>query len=519
MNDAQLKNRIIESLWQVADRHSYILSATLTGSFVNSPTLAGLSDIDFVVVLDALHEQRFQVLQEEFSQAVQPVLEQAGYSFLLNPTLGPLKFNAPRLAVLHLMLYSQEAHVQHVINSPFTCLDWQTSPCYRKRSLAEIYPTFGLQPRHFLSARRSISDYLRDFRGNVVSYRQLSCHAEGYQEQKCSKPMDDRDRHEFAYHVMRFLMLNLLKLVRRFEPQPCDLTTLMDRFFALFPAGEHDARSLLQELADKKRRIDYAVAIEGLSKRLESFVARFEQQFRQAFETSASRHIAFRHAATALNQPPIRFLGRSDPPILPPQSEELPQWHRLQQAVEQLQPQRLYASPLKRCQQSLQRLDTSSLDAASLQCLVDERLIEMDYGACEGLAVSDCREKFPKLFAAWGRGEDPRFPGGENSADVTRRVLDFTTQHWQPDGGNSLLCTHNVVLRSLVGELLGVPPRERFRIHIPHTAAIGFVATKQFGLFVELDESVEREMFQAFSAGGETARESTPTQRLVACKS
>ena len=198
MSDKQLKHDIIEALWQVTDRHACIQSATLTGSFVNSDSLAGLSDIDFVVVVDELNSDRFETLQAEFQSAVEPLLAMAGDSFRLNPTLGPLKFNAPDLAVLHLMLYSHAAHVEHVINSPFTCLDWQQSACFRKSSLADVYPTFGLQPRHFLSARRSISDYLRDYRARQVSFRELQCDEQGYSEVKRVKPMDNRDRHEFA---------------------------------------------------------------------------------------------------------------------------------------------------------------------------------------------------------------------------------------------------------------------------------------------------------------------------------
>lgn len=491
MSDQQLKHRIIEALWSVVDANPDILSATLTGSFVNSATLDGLSDIDFVVILERLNQQRFAELKRDFQRAVEPVLQEAGYAFQLNPTLGPLKFNAPKLAVLHLMLYTHEGHVSHVINSPFTCLDWQQSNCYRKQSMAEVYPTFGLQPRHFLSARRSISDYLNDFRASVVSYRELVCNANGYEEKKRTKAMDTRDRHEFAYHVMRFLMLNLLKLVRRYDPSCQQLDNLMEQFFGVFPAGQQDAERLLGQLAVKKRQVDYATALEGLDARLEEFVANFEQQFRRVFIDDATRHIAFRHAATELNVGPVRFLGRSNPAILTDSDAQL--WKKLRSEIADLAPRQAYTSPLLRCKQSLLNV------AAELPTSEDERLLEIDYGACEAMTVQDCQRVYPDLFEAWGRGLDPNFPGGESSAEVTRRAMDFAQQGWIDTNQSSVVCTHNVVLRSVVGEALQVPPGERHRIRIPHLAPIQIVATKDFGIFVNLDASTERIMFEDFA--------------------
>lgn len=494
MSDEPLKEKIIQSLWQVVDNHDCIQSATLTGSFVNSNSLEGLSDIDFVVIVDELNSDRFAALQNAFQSSLEPVLQRDGYSLRINPTLGPLKFNEPKLAVLHLMLYSQQAHVEHVVNSPFTCLDWQDSPVYRKQSMAEVYPAFGLQPRHFLSARRSISDYLNDFRASVVSFRELVCNETGYTEKKCAKPMDNRDRHEFAYHVMRFLMLNLLKLTRKLDGASVQLTALMDRFFGVFPLGEQDARALLTQLADKKRRIDYATAIENIGPRLEGFISLFEQQFREHFISNASRHIAFRHAPTLGNVGPLRFQGRTDLPIIESDDETAVQrWKIAKQSLSSLNPTAIYTSPLQRCKQSMQKV---AGDALPFQA--DDRLIEIDYGQCEMLNVTECREQFPSLFEAWRRAEDPRFPDGENTADVNSRAWDFVDQHWKYDSPSSATCTHNGVLRCLVGQAIGVSPSERYRIQIPHLAPIEFVSTKEFGVLVNLSESVERELFRGF---------------------
>src|SRR5262245_7038285 len=220
MSGRALKDELCRLLWGVVDRHDFVRSATLTGSFVESAGLEGISDIDFVVVVDRLDKDRMQRLQEDFDLALRPALRVAEFDFRINATLGPLKFNDHRLAVLHLMLYSHESHVSHVINSPFTCLDWQRSAHVRKRSLADVYPVFALQPRHFLGSRRSAKDYLRDLHAGTISYRELVCDDDGYKEETRGKPMTERDRHEFAYHVMRFLMVNSLKLLQRRNTTP-----------------------------------------------------------------------------------------------------------------------------------------------------------------------------------------------------------------------------------------------------------------------------------------------------------
>ena len=121
--------------------------------------------------------------------------------------------------MLHLMVYTAEGHRDHVLNSPFTCFDWLRSPLWRRAALGDIFPVFGLQPRHFFSRRRGVHDYLRDLQRQAITYRELSFDGAGregdYCEIKRQQPMGVRDRHEFAYHVMRFLMQNFLKLVDR----------------------------------------------------------------------------------------------------------------------------------------------------------------------------------------------------------------------------------------------------------------------------------------------------------------
>src|SRR5687768_1171080 len=123
MSDAPLKALIRERLWEIVDRHPEVLSATLAGSFVDSASLDGISDIDLVLIVERLDARLFNRLLQAFDEGLSPVLKSAGFALKINPTLGPLKLNDPATAVLHLMFYSRSAHVEHATASPFTCLD------------------------------------------------------------------------------------------------------------------------------------------------------------------------------------------------------------------------------------------------------------------------------------------------------------------------------------------------------------------------------------------------------------
>lgn len=500
MSGTNLKTTIIEAVWRVVDRLDEVRSATIAGSFSTGEGLEGIADIDTILVVDPLDAERFAQLEQALRDELEPVLAAAGYRLRINPTLGPLKFNDPQTAVLHLMLYSVAAHREHAVRSPFTCLDWQRSPLWRKARLIDVYPVFGLEPHHFLNARRGTKDYLADLTGSVVTYRELQCDAAGYREVCRQKPMTDRDRHEFAYHVMRFLMRNFLKLVRHANEVE-DGEDLLAAYFAVFPEGAEPFARLYRELRRQKTAGQFTFPATEMIRQVTGFVEAFERQFREAFETHATRHLVCRHAPTELNQPTGEgriFQGITDVELLAGTPENL---DRLVQAVEALGPKQVYSSPLRRTVGSLRLVAerVPGLPAPSL----DARLLETNCGACEGLSVGEARRRFPELFAAWRRREDPCFPsGGENTEAVFRRAWAFAQERFTPEAGPSLTCTHNVVLRCWVGHLLGVPREDWFRLRIPHLTPVTVVASERFGLFVDLDEDTEREIFAGFLEGG-----------------
>ncbi len=143
INGISCRAELLNLLWNVVDSIEWILSATLVGGFSRTDDLSAASDIDFVVVVDELTKKRYEELQAKMSQAIQSPLKKAGFEFKLNASKGPLKFNDYNTAVLHLMCYSIEEHRRHVRESPFTCLDWQRSPLWRKNRYAKYIQVLG----------------------------------------------------------------------------------------------------------------------------------------------------------------------------------------------------------------------------------------------------------------------------------------------------------------------------------------------------------------------------------------
>ena len=188
------------------------------------------------------------------------------------------------------------------------------------------------------------------------------------------------------------------------------------------------------------------------------------------------------------------FLGRSDPPIELPCIENC---RRLVNTIGPLKPLAVYSSPLGRCRQTLDCVgEAVELPPATL----DGRLVEINYGSLEGLTVTSARAHFTEFFERLAAGLDPRFPeGGENTDDVSRRVQEFAAERWAGASEHSLTCTHNVVLRCLLGEALGVPREHWYRLQIPHLEPFVFVQTREHGLFVDVPQECMRHVFQDFA--------------------
>lgn len=122
----------------------------------------------------------------------------------------------------------------------------------------------------------------------------------------------------------------------------------------------------------------------------------------------------------------------------------------------------VYASP------RIRTLDTAVPFCAQqgLPVHLDPRLAELDFGILEGLTYAEVEAQHPELFAAWMRNPtEVQFPQGERHADMRARVASaLEALRFRHPGEVVLVVTHGGVVRTLVAQMLGLEPRNMFRL-------------------------------------------------------
>ena len=110
------------------------------------------------------------------------------------------------------------------------------------------------------------------------------------------------------------------------------------------------------------------------------------------------------------------------------------------------------------CHRASPRVEASEIEIA-------DSLLEIDYGAWDGLTPDECRRRDPELRAAWEL--DPfatACPGGESGSDVAARiatVLDPLEAWLSEDHARiAIVVAHNHVNRIRLCALFGWPMRE-----------------------------------------------------------
>ena len=159
-----------------------------------------------------------------------------------------------------------------------------------------------------------------------------------------------------------------------------------------------------------------------------------------------------------------RNLGQGSDPPLTNHGQQLAALlgERLAQELAELPVQdlRLVTSPAMRCRETLAAVATAL--GSDREPEVEPGLVELDYGAWEGLTADECWARDPQLRAAWER--DPfaaRTPDGESGRDVAARaspVFDALESWLSGDLARGvLIVAHNHVNRLRLTALLEWP--------------------------------------------------------------
>lgn len=148
-----------------------------------------------------------------------------------------------------------------------------------------------------------------------------------------------------------------------------------------------------------------------------------------------------------------RYAGNSDVPLTRHglgQAAALGAW-----AVD-AQLDAIVASPLSRAQRSA----APSAETTGLPLRSDPRLVEIDFGAAEGLTPDELAERFPAEWEAFREAPATNpFPGGESGrAGIARALPAFDDLVEEFPEGRVLIVAHATLIRLLFCELAGMDP-------------------------------------------------------------
>lgn len=105
-------------------------------------------------------------------------------------------------------------------------------------------------------------------------------------------------------------------------------------------------------------------------------------------------------------------------------------------------------------------------------------IIETNHGQWEGLKKKFIEQKWPNLYQTWlNKPAKAKFPNGETFHETNKRVIDWWNSiiSSNPD---SLIVTHDNVIRIIVSNILGFPLNNIWRLQL-HPAAVTIIGIEQ----------------------------------------
>ena len=177
---------------------------------------------------------------------------------------------------------------------------------------------------------------------------------------------------------------------------------------------------------------------------------------------SASRRVLLvRHAQTAWNAEG-RWQGQHDVPLSDRGREQA---RALARRLEGEGLALVVSSSLGRAR------ETAEIVSGGRAPSLDPALVEISYGAWEGVRDVDVHERWPALRGQWGAAPDAiRLPEGESLADVDARAWPAFLRWLDAAEGDVLVVAHGGVNRVLLARVLGLPLSRFWRISQDPTA-------------------------------------------------
>ena len=441
--------KIGESIINELIKEKDVISASIVGSYTENKNIENIGDLDIVVICKKLSKKIFlKILRRVKSKNYK-------HNIIINSSFGPMKINSNKSLPVHLMIYDIKSHIDHVLKSPFTCYDWERSKIFRGKPLKKIFSVKKLQLNDFSESRRTSTEYLKDLKKGKISIREYYFKNNKIFLKKRYVKIDPRNRGEFVYHIIKFLVLNLYKFVIQ-KNTKVDEKSFEKLFLKI---TKNNTNHLKQFKILKKNKENKNLVY---NKNVINLALNFLKNFNHYIEQIKKDYLELnfvRHAETSLNKK-NKFVGiRCNPKII----------SKTKSKQNNIKYNFIITS------NSLRSKMTKNFFHSS-KYLVNDLINEIDYGKVDGLTVREAKNKYPYLFKKWHQKIDVRFPDGENTNDVKKRAIKFLKfLNRYKNGSKILVISHSFFLRVLISIILKINLYDAFKIKIDHLKIFQFL--------------------------------------------
>jgi len=155
----------------------------------------------------------------------------------------------------------------------------------------------------------------------------------------------------------------------------------------------------------------------------------------------------------------------------------LKQAEMLGQRLNKIQFDAIYCSPLKRARSTAQIISNMQ----NLECILDDRLVEMNFGEWEGLTSVEIQKNYPDNFKVWR--EQPhiaKIPKGETLEIAQSRMIEFVNNIIESDKQNILVVSHGTTIRLLLLNILSMDLKHYYKLK-QDNCAINLIECRPYG--------------------------------------
>ena len=186
------------------------------------------------------------------------------------------------------------------------------------------------------------------------------------------------------------------------------------------------------------------------------------------------RLIMIRHPKTQANERKLVY-GRTDALYSEEGEATIP---GIVEKLHDVKIDRIYSSPLTRTRLLAEAIAADHGPAAP-DIVMDDRILEMDFGLFENMTIPELEEKYPEEFSEYRKNfNDCVVPGGESFRQLSERTVDFLKDIYQryEDGEEEtiVVVSHSMVIHAAIGYLMDIDLDDVWRVKVEPGSMIDF---------------------------------------------